>query len=108
MSGAPHAPALRREAPVPMLDYQFLGLVAVVLALVSRGSLPAVVTVTAVVGLVTLAGEVAAGWYRRRHPQPRRRPSPRSGRQPVAAPNPSDGDFQRWIAAVERVLSSAD
>ena len=90
-----------------MLDYQFLGLVAVVLALVSRGSLLAVVTVTAVVGLVTLAGEVAAGWYRRRHPQPRR-PSTRSGRQAVAAPNPSDGDFQRWIAAVERVLRSAE
>ena len=90
-----------------MLDYQFLGLVAIVLALVSRGSLPAVVTVTAVVGLVTLAGEVAAGWYRRR-PQPRRRPSTRSGRQAVAAPNPSDGDFHRWMAAVERVLRSAE
>jgi len=92
-----------------MLDYQFLGLVAIVLALVSRGSLPAVVTVTAVVGLVTLAGEVAAGWYRRRRrPQPRRRPSTRSGRQAVAAPNPSDGDFHRWMAAVERVLRSAE
>jgi len=94
-----------------MLDYQFLGMVAVVLAVVSGGSLPAVVTVTAVIGVVTLAGEAAAAWYRRRRPAGAVRPRPegRSSRKvAVAAPNPSDGDFPRWMAAVERVIRSAD
>ena len=92
-----------------MLDYQFLGMVAVVLAVVSRGSLPAVVTVTAVVGLLTLAGEVATRCYRRRHPQPRPGPEERSARKAgVAAATPSDGDFHRWMAAAQRVIRSAD
>ena len=92
-----------------MLDYQFLGLVAVVLAVVSRGSLPAVVTVTGVIGLLTLAGEVVTRCYRRRRPDPRPRTAGRSGRRAgVAAPIPSDGNFGRWIAAAERVIRSAE
>jgi hypothetical protein len=92
-----------------MLDYQFLGLVAVVLAVVSRGSLLPVVTVTAVIALLTLAGELATRWYRRGHPQTGPRPVDRPGRKAgVAAPNPSDGDFHRWMKAVERVIRSAE
>jgi hypothetical protein len=92
-----------------MLDYQFLGLVAVVLAVVSRGSLLPVVTVTGVIGLLTLAGEVATRWYRRRHPQPRPGREERSAHKAgVAAPTPSDGNFQRWMAAAERVIRSAE
>lgn len=92
-----------------MLDYQFLGMVAVVMALVSRGSVLPVVTVTAVIGVVTLACEAVTAWYRRRHPQPRRRPAGCSDRKAaVAAPNPSDGNFHRWMAAVERVIRSAE
>ena len=92
-----------------MLDYQFLGLVAVVMAVVSRGSLLPVVAVTALVGLLTVAGEAVVARWRRRRPKPARRLPARPHRSaPVASPNPSDGDFPRWMAAVERVLRSAD
>jgi hypothetical protein len=90
-----------------MLDYQFLGLVAVVLALVSRGSLLPVVTVTLMIGLVTLACEAGTRAYRRRHPH--RSPDAGPVRTPVpGARRPSDRELNRWMAAVERVLRSAD
>jgi hypothetical protein len=84
-----------------MLDYQFLGLVAVVMAIITRGSLLPVVAVTAFIGLVTLACEAATRWYRRHHPK-----APvRLGRvTPVA----SSGQMNRWMAAVERILGSPD
>ena len=84
-----------------MLDYQFLGLVAVVLAIVTRGSLLPVAVVTAVIGLVTLVCDVTAKWYRRRHPKPSVRPR-RGG---AAA---SSGELNRWMSAVERILGSPD
>ena len=90
-----------------MLDYQFLGLVAVVLALVSHGSLLPVVAVTVTIGLVTLACEATTRWYRRRHP---RRPSDTGPvRSPVSgARRPSQRELNRWMTAVERILHSAD
>jgi hypothetical protein len=84
-----------------VLDYQFLGVVALVLAVVTRGSLVPVAVVTVVIGLVTLACEATAKWYRRRHPKPPVR-SRRGG------PAASTRDMNRWMAAVERVLGSPD
>ena len=81
-----------------MLDYQFLGLVAVVLAVVTRGALLPVAVVTAVIGLVTLACETTAKLYRRRHPKPSLRPQ-----RGAAA-----GEMNRWMSAVERILGSGD
>jgi hypothetical protein len=84
-----------------MLDYQFLGLVAVVLAVVTRGSLLPVVVVTAFIGLVTLACETTTRWYRHRHPRPPRR-------MHQAAAGSSGGELSRWMAAVERILGSPE
>ena len=53
-----------------MVDYQFLGMVAVILAVVTRGSLLPVVAVTGLIAVVTLAYEAGTRWYRRRHPRP--------------------------------------
>ena len=84
-----------------MVDYQFLGLVAVVLAVVTGGSLVPVVVVTGLIGLMALVYEAAVRRHRRRHPGP----ASSSGRRPAAPP---DGDLSRWMAAVERVLGSHD
>jgi len=83
-----------------MLDFQFLGLVAVILAVVTRGSLLPVVAVTAVIALVLLACEAGVKWYRRR-----RRPA---GEATAGAPTASDGEINRWMAVVARVLRSAE
>ena len=84
-----------------MFDYQFLGMVAVVLAVVTRGSLLPVVVVTAFIGLVILGCEAAIRWYRRRHPTPPRR-------MHQAPAGPSGGELSRWMAAVERILGSPE
>jgi hypothetical protein len=84
-----------------MLDYQFLGLVAVVMAVVTRGSVLPVVVVTAFIGLVTLAFEASAKLYRRHHPQPA------AGSARAARPG-GDRELNRWMAAAERVLGSKD
>jgi hypothetical protein len=84
-----------------MVDYQFLGMVAVTLAVMTRGSLPTVAVVTGFVAAVTVAYEAGARWYRRRHPGPVPRPA-------AGATTPSDGELSRWMAAVERVLGSPD
>jgi hypothetical protein len=84
-----------------MLDYQFLGLVAVVLAIVTRGSPLPVVVVTVVIGLVMLACNATAKWHRRRHPKA----PPRTRRGTSTA---SAGELKRWMTAVERILGSAD
>jgi len=85
----------------PTIDYQFLGMVAVALAVVTRGSLLPVLAVTGVIAVVTLAYEAGAGWHRRRHARPARRPAP-------GPTTPPDADLNRWMAAVERLLRSAD
>jgi hypothetical protein len=84
-----------------MLDYQFLGLVAVVIAIVTRGSVLPVVVVTIFSGVAILACDAAAKWHRRRHPKPPPRTSP-------GASTASSGELKRWMTAVERILGSAD
>ena len=84
-----------------MVDYQFLGMVAVILAVVTRGSLLPVVAVTGLIAVVTLAYEAGTRWYRRRHP----RPAPKPARR---ASTPPDAELNRWMTAVERVLGSPD
>ena len=86
-----------------MIDYQFLGLVAVVLAVVTRGKLLPVVMVTAFVGLAIAAGELAAKAYRRRRPEPRPQLRPTTG-----GATPSKAELKRWMSAVERILDSTD
>jgi hypothetical protein len=83
-----------------MVDYQFLALVAVGLAVLTRGSLLPVVAVTAFVALVLLACELGARWYRNRRPRPSGDASPAAGA--------ADGELSRWMTAVERVLGSTD
>ena len=83
-----------------MVDYQFLGLVAVGIAVLTGGSLLPVVAVTAFVALVLLACELCTRWYRNR----RLRPAGDAG----TAAGPPDGELNRWMTAVERVLGSPD
>ena len=82
-----------------MVDYQSLGLVAVVLAVATGGALVPVVAVTGLIALVALASEAGGRWYRRRQPRPATRPA--HDRQA-----PPQGELGRWMAAVERVLGS--
>jgi hypothetical protein len=84
-----------------MLDYQFLGMVAMVLAVVTRGALLPVVAVTAFIGLASLAFESTARWYRCHHHQ-------EAAETGAAPPSPSDGDLTRWMAVVERALRAGD
>jgi hypothetical protein len=84
-----------------MLDYQFLGMVALVLAVVTRGSVLPVVVVTAFIAFVTLAYEASAKRYRRRRPHP-------AGQSGADSAPPSDGELNRWMAAVERLLRAPD
>ncbi len=95
------AAARPRWADGRVVDYQFLGLVAVVLAVVTRSSLLAVLAVTASVALVLVAYEVGTRRYRRRHPHP-------AGPPAAAPPPPSDSELNRWITVVDRVLRSPD
>ena len=82
-----------------MVDYQFLGMVAVVLAVVTRGSLLPVLLLTALIALVMVAYEAAARRYRRRDAHP-------AGSS--AAPAASDHELNRWMTVVDRVLRTPD
>ena len=82
-----------------MFDYQFVGMVAVVLAILTRGSLLPVVVVTAFVALVLLACDLGGKWLPGRRPRPT---AAESGPESVVP----DADLGQWMAAVERVLSS--
>jgi hypothetical protein len=84
-----------------MVDYQFLGMVAVVLAVVTRGSLLPVLAMTALVAVVMLAHEAALRRYRRR------RTHPATPGAPDAAA-PSDPELTRWMSVMDRVLRSND
>jgi hypothetical protein len=80
-----------------MVDYQFLGMVAVVLAVVTRGSVLPVLALTALVAVVMLACEVTVRRYRRRHIQP-------------VTPDAElcDAEITRWMPVMDRVLRSQD
>ena len=82
-----------------MVDYQFLGMVAVVLAVVTRGSLLPVLAMTALIALVMLAYEATLRRYRRRHPHP-------AGADD--SPSPSDAELTGWMSVLDRVLQSKD
>jgi hypothetical protein len=77
-----------------MVDYQFLGIVAVVLAVVTRGSVLAVLAMTAVVAAVTVLYEAGIRRYRRRQAGPAD-PTP-----------PSDTELTRWMTVMDRMLRS--
>ena len=92
---------LRLGPPGLMVDYQFLGMVAVGLAIVTRGAVLPVLLMTAVVALVSLAYEAGARRLRRRQDG---LDDPRSME---SAPS-SDGELTRWSAVVDRLLRSPD
>ena len=82
-----------------MLDYQFLGAVALVLAVVTRGSVLPVVVVTAFIAALMFLYEAGARRYRRHHPV-----------QPASpgSPAPSDSELNGWMSAIDRVMRSTD
>ena len=84
-----------------MVDYQFLGMVAVVLAVVTRGSLLPVLVLTALIALVMVAYEAAARRYRRRDTHA-------VGPDASSAPTASDHELNRWMSVVDRVLRTPD
>ncbi len=79
-----------------MVDYQFLAMLAVVVAVVTRGSILPVVAVTACVAVVAFAYEVGARRYRRHQAGP-----------PGAIP-PGESDLTRWMTVMDRMLRSDD
>jgi hypothetical protein len=84
-----------------MVDYQFLGMVAVVLAVVTRGAVLPVLAMTAVIALVTLAYEAGSRRLRRRHAGP-------AGPRSAGSAPPPDSELSRWAAVVDRLLHSTD
>jgi hypothetical protein len=84
-----------------MVDYQFLGVVAVVVAIVTRGAVLPMLVMTAVVALVTVAYEAGARRLRRRHDGP-------VGSVAAEISPPSEKELTHWAAIVDRLLHSAD
>jgi hypothetical protein len=95
---------LRRARSVPgpdrLVDYQFLGMVAVALAVMTRGKVLPVLLMTAVVALVMLAYEAGIRRYRRRMDS--------AGSGDDSAPAPSDIELTRWMSVMDRVLRPRD
>lgn len=83
-----------------MVDYQFLGLVAVVFAVLTRGSVPPVLAMTALVAAVLVAYEAVIRRFQRRHAGP---PGP-----DAATPRPTDPDLSPWMSVMDRLLKSND
>ena len=81
------------------MDYQFLAMVAVGLAVVTREVLP-VLLMTGVVALVMLAYEAGTRRYRRRIDF--------GGSPADDLVAPSDTDLTRWMSVVDRTLRSHD
>ncbi len=95
---------LRRARSGPgsqrLVDYQFLGMVAVGLAVVTRGKVVPVLLMTAVVALVMLAYEACVRRYRRRVDF--------AGGGADSSPAASDTELTRWIPVIDRMLRSND
>ena len=85
-----------------MVDYQSLGMVAVVLAVVTRGSVLPVLLLTALVALLMVAYETGARRYRHRLDHGPAGPTADS------PPPPSDPELTRWMSVIDRVLRSRD
>ena len=83
-----------------MVDYQFLGMVAVVVAVVTRGAVLPVLAMTALVGLVTLAYEAGRRRLSDRH-------AGAADTNTESAP-PSDSELTRWASVVDRLLHTGD
>jgi hypothetical protein len=81
-----------------MVDYQFLGMVAIALAILTRGAVLPVLVMTAAVALMNLAYEAGTRRLRRRQDGPI---------SPESAP-PSDGELTSWASVVDRLLNSGD
>jgi hypothetical protein len=75
-------------------------MVAVGLAVVTRGKVLPVLLMTAVVALVMLAYEIGTRRYRRRIDF--------GGSGADSLPAPSDTELTRWISVMDRVLRSND
>jgi hypothetical protein len=84
-----------------MVDYQFLGMVAVGLAIVTRGAVLPVLLMTGVIALVSLVYEAGNRRLRRRQDG---LDDPRSMESAPA----SDGELTRWSAVVDRLIHSSD
>jgi hypothetical protein len=92
----------RRARSLPdhgLVDVQFLAMVAVALAVVTRKMVPSLL-MTAVVALIMLANETATRCYRRRID------SGAPGDDGTSAP--SDIELTRWVSVIDRVLGSSD
>ena len=82
-----------------MVDYQFLAMVAVGLAAVTREVLP-VLLLTAVIALLMLAYEAGARRYRRRIDF--------GGSSADDMAGPSDTELTRWVSVMDRMLRPND
>ena len=82
-----------------MVDYQFLAMVAVGLAAVTREVLP-VLLMTAVIALLMLAYEAGARRYRHRIDF--------GGSPADNLASPSDTDLTRWMSVMDKMLRSRD
>ncbi len=87
------------SGPKRMVDYQFLAMVAVGLAVVTREVLP-VLLMTAVIALVMLAYEAGIRRYRRRIDF--------GGPDADTPTAPSDTELTRWVSVMDRMLHSND
>ena len=83
-----------------MVDYQFLGLVAVAFAVLTRGAVLPVLAMTALVAVVLAGYEAAIRRYRHRHVRPAGLDS--------ADSDPSDPDLTHWMPVIDRLLKSRD
>ena len=83
-----------------LVDYQFLGMVAVAMAVMTRGKVLPVLLMTAVVALVMLAYEAGARRYRHRVDF--------AGSDADSPPTPSDTELTRWLPVIDRMLRSND
>jgi hypothetical protein len=86
--------------PQGLVDYQFLGMVAVGLAVVTRGKVLPVLLMTAVVAVVMMAYEAGIRAYRRRIDS--------GGSAADGSTGPSDIELTRWMTVLDRVLRSND
>lgn len=95
--------------PRRVFDYQFVGAVAVVLFILTRGALLPTAVVTSFVAGVLLLCDAAGRWrHRRLDAADLTSAGGDAHGDPNAEPVPADADLTRWMAAIERVMSTRD